>query len=191
MSAPSPASPASPSAPHGREAVEEALLDAATALFAEYGPRATSVRQIAAAAGVNHGLVHHYFGSKGALLEAVLERLAAQHAEHPTSQLAEAHLDLADKVERHWRIVARSLLDGVEPASLQRSYPLIDLFVRELVARGMSDREAREVAARTVAMEVGWRMLRGFITEALQLDQATTERFDHGALMGASDLTLA
>lgn len=177
--------------PRGREAVEEALLEAASQLFAEYGPRATSVRQIAATAGVNHGLVHHYFGSKGALLQAVLERSAAQLAARSSSELAGADPGLADKVDRHWRIVARSLLDGVEPASLQRSYPLINQFVCECVARGMGDREAREVAARTVATEVGWRMLRGFIVEALQLDEVTTDRFDHGGLALHPDLTLA
>ena len=179
-----------PASPRGREAVEEALLEAASELFAEYGPRATSVRQIAAAAGVNHGLVHHYFGSKGGLLQVVLERLAAQLAEHSSSQLA-TDPSLAEKLDRHWRIIARSLLDGVEPASLQRSYPLINQLVRECVARGMSDREAVEIAARTVATEVGWRMLRGFITEALELDEVTADRFDHGGLALSPDVAFA
>ena len=180
-----------PASPRGRVDVEEALLEAASELFAEYGPRATSVRRIAAAAGVNHGLVHHYFGSKGGLLQVVLERLAAQLAEYSSSQLAKADPGLAEKLDRHWRIIARSLLDGVEPASLQRSYPLINQFVSECVARGMSDREAIEVAARTVATEVGWRMLRGFITEALELDEVTADRFDHGGLALSLDLTFA
>jgi TetR/AcrR family transcriptional regulator, repressor for neighboring sulfatase len=168
--------------PRGREAVEDALLEAAGQLFAAYGPRATSVRQIATAAGVNHGLVHHYFGSKGALLRAVLERSAAQLAEHPAAQLA-TDPDLLDKLDLHWRILARALLDGTEPDSLQRSYPVIDQLVGECKALGMNEREARETAARTVATEVGWRMLRGFIVGALQLDDATTERFDHGGLI--------
>jgi AcrR family transcriptional regulator len=180
-----------PSAPRGREAVEEALLEAATELFADYGPRAVSVRQIAAAAGVNHGLVHHYFGSKAALLQAVLEQSAGHLAEHSRTQLASADPSLAAKLDRHWRILARSLLDGMDPASLQRSHPLINQFVDECTARGMSEQAAREVAARTVATEVGWRMLRGFIVEALQLDEATTEQFDRGGLALSPELTLA
>lgn len=175
--------------PRGREAVEEALLEAASELFADYGPRATSVRQIATEAGVNHGLVHHYFGSKGALLQAVLERSAGHLAEYPTAQLADP--DLARKLDRHWRILARSLLDGIDPSSLQRSYPLINQLVREYTDQGMSEGEAREVAARTVAAEVGWRMLRGFIAGALQLDESTTERFDHGGLVRSPALSSA
>jgi TetR/AcrR family transcriptional regulator, repressor for neighboring sulfatase len=182
---------ASAPSPRGREAVEDALLEAATTLFAEHGPRATSVRQIAAAAGVNHGLVHHYFGSKSALLQAVLERSAGQLAEHSPEQLTYADAALAEQVDRHWRILARSLLDGMDPASLQRSYPLIDQFVRECLARGMNEHKAKEMTARAVATEVGWRLLRSFIVGALQLDEATTQRFDHGALILGPDLTLA
>lgn len=46
-----------------------ALLDATTALIVEKG-LSMSVREIAARAGVNHGLVHTYFGSKEALISA-------------------------------------------------------------------------------------------------------------------------
>lgn len=47
------------------------IRNAALALFAEHGPDAVSVRQIAAAADVSPGLVLHHFGSKGGLREAV------------------------------------------------------------------------------------------------------------------------
>jgi len=161
-------------------------LEAASFLFADHGPRATSVRQIAAEADVNHGLVHHYFGSKEALLQAVLERSARQLAEHSSEELTFAPADVAQKIDRHWRILARSLLDGFDPALLQRSYPLIDQLVLECRNRGMSESEAKKSAARAVATEVGWRLLRGFITGALRLDEVAVKQFDHGAL--ASDL---
>lgn len=50
------------------------LLDAAEALFAERGVDAVSVRAVNAAAGVNVAAVHYHFGSKEALVEAVLRR---------------------------------------------------------------------------------------------------------------------
>jgi AcrR family transcriptional regulator len=56
----------------------ERLLDAARACLLERGHQASSVKAIAARAGVNHGLVHHYFGSKERLWVAVIER-EAQH----------------------------------------------------------------------------------------------------------------
>src|SRR4051812_18429016 len=66
--------------PRGREAVMAAVLDAAMTLFAARGPASVSVRDIAAAAGVNHALVHRHFGSKQAVLRAVLERAAYELA---------------------------------------------------------------------------------------------------------------
>jgi len=47
------------------------IRDEALRLFAEHGPGAVSVRQIAAAAGVSPGLIVHHFGSKDGLRDAV------------------------------------------------------------------------------------------------------------------------
>lgn len=48
----------------GGASTHDAVLLAARALFAERGYRATSVRAIAAAAGVTPAMIHHFFGSK-------------------------------------------------------------------------------------------------------------------------------
>ncbi|MET8334878.1 TetR/AcrR family transcriptional regulator [Streptosporangium canum] len=48
------------------------LLAAAAELIIERGPDNVSLRQIAEAAGVAHGLVSHYFGTYGALVKEVL-----------------------------------------------------------------------------------------------------------------------
>lgn len=53
----------------------ERLIAAATELLRERPPDRVSVREIAAAAGVNHGLVHRYFGGKEGLVMAVLRRV--------------------------------------------------------------------------------------------------------------------
>jgi AcrR family transcriptional regulator len=57
-----------------RAAAEEALLDAAEQLLVEVGYGGITTRRLADAAGVNHGLVHYYFGSNEALLVRALER---------------------------------------------------------------------------------------------------------------------
>ena len=44
-------------------------------LFAERGPAATSIRDVAKRAAVNHGLIHRHFGSKERLVGAVLAYL--------------------------------------------------------------------------------------------------------------------
>jgi AcrR family transcriptional regulator len=53
---------------------EQALLDAAERLLVDVGAAGITTRQVAAAAGTNHGLVHYYFGSVEQLLVRVLER---------------------------------------------------------------------------------------------------------------------
>jgi AcrR family transcriptional regulator len=53
---------------------KERILDAAERLFARNGYHATSLREITAAAEVNLAAVNYHFGSKEALLEAVIVR---------------------------------------------------------------------------------------------------------------------
>lgn len=55
---------------------QEALLDAAEALFAEQGIDATSVAEVADRAGASIGAVYHHFRDKKALLYALYDRLA-------------------------------------------------------------------------------------------------------------------
>ena len=57
-----------------RSAAEESLLDAAERLLIEAGHAGITTRRVAEEAGVNHGLVHYYFGSIENLLVRVLER---------------------------------------------------------------------------------------------------------------------
>jgi AcrR family transcriptional regulator len=50
----------------------EKLLAAAEQCLMEKGSHAASIKTIAAMAGVNHGLIHHYFGSKEGLFIALV-----------------------------------------------------------------------------------------------------------------------
>jgi len=53
---------------------KEQILDAAEELFADRGFDATSLRTITSKAGVNLAAIHYHYGSKEALIEAVLCR---------------------------------------------------------------------------------------------------------------------
>jgi TetR/AcrR family transcriptional regulator len=57
-----------------RSAAEGALLDAAERLLVDVGYAGITTRRLAEEAGVNHGLVHYYFGSNENLLVRALER---------------------------------------------------------------------------------------------------------------------
>jgi AcrR family transcriptional regulator len=64
----------------GDSGTREAILAAARASFAQRGYDATSIRAVAAAAGVDPALVHHYHGGKAELFAAAM-RLPVNPAE--------------------------------------------------------------------------------------------------------------
>ena len=66
----------------------ERLLEAAERLIADRGLDATSVRAICAEAGANVAAVHYHYGSKDALVDAVLERRMADLTERRLAMLA-------------------------------------------------------------------------------------------------------
>lgn len=57
----------------GRGNARERILSAATAEFADAGYDAATIRAIAARAGVDAALVHHYFGTKADLFAATMD----------------------------------------------------------------------------------------------------------------------
>lgn len=74
---------------------KERLLDAAERLFAERGIAATSLRAVIAAARANLAAVHYHFGSKEALVAAVVQRRL--------EPLNRQRLELLDRLERRGR----------------------------------------------------------------------------------------
>ena len=61
-----------------RANAEESLLDAAERLLVDGGYARITTRRLAEEAGVNHGLVHYYFGSIENLLVRALERFTGR-----------------------------------------------------------------------------------------------------------------
>ena len=76
----------------------QSLIDAAVQLFATRGLSVT-LYDIAAEAGVNHGLVHYYFGSNENLLVHALERFTGRLITRQR-ELYAADLPFVDK----WRM---------------------------------------------------------------------------------------
>lgn len=71
---------------------KDRILDAAESLFSDRGFDGVSIRSIVRLAGVNTAAVHYHFGSKEALIEAVLARRAA-----PINRERLARLDALEK----------------------------------------------------------------------------------------------
>ena len=109
------------------------ILDAANALFAERAYDEVSIEDIARAAGVTRGLVHHYFGGRKDVYIGLLERLGNQR-EHelrpPVGRSARARL--ADTVSRwlDWTETNRTIY----LATIARGEDIADPDIRHVVA---------------------------------------------------------
>lgn len=151
---------------------EERLIQAAAAMLGEVGPRAMSVRAVAERAGVNHGLVHHYFGGKDGLLRAAMTRLVEEHASFAKEQSGgrpmPAPLALSQD-QRYLRAVVRAVLDGeMELAETELELGVsVPRNALEHVARQRgadeTDIEVKAMVAIGMAMEMGWAALEPFL----------------------------
>ncbi len=99
-----------------RTAAEEALLDAAERLLADVGYAGVTTRRLAEEAGINHGLVHYYFGSNENLLVHALERFTGRLITRQRELYAAADLPFAEK----WRTAMRYLVS--EDVSYQKTW---------------------------------------------------------------------
>lgn len=86
-----------------------ALLKAGQSAFAKHGFEGASLRKISAAAGVDPGLAAHHFGSKEALWEAVVERLAGVFSP-PIEELKQLKKDTAIPIRVRLDLAFRQLV---------------------------------------------------------------------------------
>lgn len=89
-----------------RSAAEGALLDAAERLLVDVGSAGITTRRLAEEAGVNHGLVHYYFGSIENVLVRTLERFTERLIERQRAMYA-ADVPFIEK----WRTAMRYLVE--------------------------------------------------------------------------------
>jgi AcrR family transcriptional regulator len=129
-----------------RAQAEAALLDAAERLLVGVGHVGITTRRLAEEAGVNHGLVHYYFGS----IENVLVRALERFTERLIARQRELYAADIPFIEK-WRTAMRFLVE--EDATYEKVW-------LELQARGWNDPELRE---RLVAVNAEWRAV---LTEA-------------------------
>lgn len=102
--------------PSAKQLVSDSLLDAAERLFGQRGPNAVTLRDIAAEAGVNFGLLYQYLGTRANLLQAVFERVSERAspalADAPDFAAAIALMRSAHSEEAYARMLAWALLEG-------------------------------------------------------------------------------
>ena len=108
--------------------IRTAFMDAAERLLVEEGRAGISTRRLAREAGLNHGLVHYYFGSVETLMLAVFERFTNRLVERQREMYA-ADVPFLAK----WRSAM-----GFMEEDLAAGYPKI---WAELQAAAMNDPE--------------------------------------------------
>ncbi len=79
---------------------EENILFAAEKLFAEYGFKGTSTREISKAANVNISMISYYFGSKEMLYEKLLEYRMNESQFFSKDILERTDIDEWEKIEK-------------------------------------------------------------------------------------------
>ncbi len=146
------------SARNGRGPRREAILEAATELFAARGLAGVSIPEIAGAAHTHKTTVLYHFGTKEALYAAVLdealERIALVMADFLSGGFDSAHLRervayLVDQIQAyyaerpaHARLLERELLEAQVPAAyldhfVERIYQPAVAAIQEAAKRGI------------------------------------------------------
>lgn len=151
----------------------QAILDSAQKLFAQKGFAATSLRSIVREAGVNTAAIHYHFGSREALIEAVLDRLAA-----PVNRARREALD---------RLEARCPGGPLPPEDIVRAFitPPSDFPVApRLISRAVTEAQETRSVIRRVMQDVVDRFAAAFARALPGVPRADLEWRIH-FMMGA------
>lgn len=184
----------------------ERILEAASRVYAKHGFRGATTRLIAIEAGVNEVTLFRTFGSKSALLEAVLEQHGGTGCgpvlpDEPTDPLAELTAFVAVSLERV-RLMRPLLVhtmgelderpEAAEFACRGRHdvHDTITAYIRRLQARGLAapETDVDVAAVMLTAVVMSDAMARHFVPDVYPpLDEAA-ERYVRGFLrvIGAS-----
>lgn len=119
------------------------LLDAAVRVFARKGYHACRVADIAAEAGVAHGLLYHYFDSKEEVLHTVFRETWTAFLEAVRS-VEESEASAREQLRKVTAIVLRTWRDDPD---------LVRVLMREVTRSPQLEAEVREIAQALAAFE--------------------------------------
>jgi AcrR family transcriptional regulator len=158
-----------------RDARRESIVAAATRVFADKGFADATITQIAAEAGLSHGLVYHYFPSKeavfGAIADAAMARIAADfdvEADRAIDRIAQAieraRARICEPIDAH-RVLMQAFMQGSMPEDIKNrlterfraNYQTVAGWVAEAQKQGDVDPSvpAPELAAALVCLMRG------------------------------------
>ncbi len=158
--------------PTGPAAVRRAVLDAAAEEFGRRGVAEVTLRDVAAAAQVNLGLISRYVGSRDDLIRAVFSDLTEQLVlEIRTDPTAPRGFEVDSVMGRWTRVVTHLVL--VEPdATVIDGSPVVELAAVIERVYGLPGDAARLRAAQILASAIGWRLFEPYLVSAAGLGGA-------------------
>jgi TetR/AcrR family transcriptional regulator, cholesterol catabolism regulator len=187
----------------------EQLLSVALDLFAEKGVQGTTTRDIAQAAGITEGLIYHYFPSKTALLQAVVERY---HLDPEVSRMIPALVGLPvrealvqlsiqfyDLLQRNRKFVTmvfsqahrdEELSDALASIS-GRGFQLVLEFVQERIERGELRPHDAMISLRVLHHSIIWYFFMGQMCGAPKMPPIEPERYLRGVVDTVLDGVIA
>jgi AcrR family transcriptional regulator len=171
----------------------ERIRDAALKSFATYGTSATSLRTVAAAAGVSLGLVQHHFATKAGLIKAVDDHVLAVVTAIMSRPIPEPPADSIAAIGNRVTQIVAELPDIVDylGRSLIEGSPLGTEVFDFLVAAGIDRWKQRSeheqtrpdidltwAALNALVLPLGTLILRGHIERHLPEPLATPAQLD-------------
>lgn len=161
--------------------VKEAVLGAATDLFATHTPDAVSLRQIAEQAGVQHSLIIRHFGTKDEVVRQVLVRMTEGYAAsvdtaHTAPEGFKAAFEYMLREPAAIRSMVSAVIGAEEVVTEGRPFPGVARHLAQLDADGATGRDPRIVAVVAVTLMGGWAMLEPWARAAGGLGDVPVEQ---------------
>jgi len=168
----------------GASGTREAIADAARRMFAERGYDRTSIRAVAAAAGVDQALVSHFYGSKQRLFVAVVDlpfdpevalpQLLTGDRDALGLRLARFLLGILESAEGRSRIIGLVRAAASEPQAAEMVRELVTTRIFKPLTEALDVDDAPIRATLVGSQVVGLTMTR-YIIQAEPLASADAE----------------
>ena len=165
--------------PRGASEVRSALILAAMRRLEEVPPAKLSLQAVADDAGVNRGLIHRHFGSKAALLAAVMYQIRDDYLDEldPNASVLDLlFLPIKNLVQNPvmGRILIWMTSEEIDPDVFGAGYPLIRQSEHLLAAAGVDNPTA--VIGHQLSAAYGWIMFETNMMHALGQDEVEQAR---------------
>jgi AcrR family transcriptional regulator len=183
-----------------KENLSRAILDAAAALFLEYGYEGLSMRQIAERIGYSATTIYRYYEDKDELLFAIVREgfqrfgrqlaRAAQSSQDPRERLdalGHAYIEFGIKNPVFYRMMFMQRSDFLFESRAERKEPMIDSFgvLRQAVEEAMQAGVLRQGDPETTGTVI-WAVVHGITSLAI----AGSQRFTKKQIRENTDLAL-